>query len=65
MADESSPLISDEPIPDTHLSLMERFAAWIILSQILNFNNILGCVFILIGVLLSQLLPELKLSKNK
>jgi len=40
-------------------------AAWIILSQILNFNNILGCVFILIGVLLSQLLPEMKLSKNK
>tara|TARA_B100000579_G_scaffold204656_1_gene167286 strand:- start:1047 stop:1943 length:897 start_codon:yes stop_codon:yes gene_type:complete len=40
-------------------------AAWIILSQILNFNNILGCIFILVGVLLSQLLPEMKLSKNK
>ncbi len=40
-------------------------AAWIILSQILNINNILGCVFILVGVLFSQLLPELKLSKNK
>ena len=40
-------------------------AAWIILSQILNINNILGCVFILAGVLFSQLLPELKLSKNK
>ena len=35
-------------------------AAWIILSQILNFNNILGCTFILIGVLISQLVPELK-----
>ena len=35
-------------------------AAWLILSQVLNINNILGCVFILIGVLLSQLLPELK-----
>ena len=37
MADESSPLISDEPIPDTHLSLMERFAAWIILSSLILF----------------------------
>ena len=35
-------------------------AAWIILSQILNFNNILGCSFILIGVLISQLVPEIK-----
>ena len=35
-------------------------AAWLILSQVLNINNILGCVFILIGVLLSQLLPEIK-----
>ena len=35
-------------------------AAWIILSQILNFNNILGCTFILIGVLISQLVPEIK-----
>ena len=34
-------------------------AAWIILSQILNFNNILGCAFILIGVLISQLVPEI------
>ena len=32
-------------------------AAWIILSQVLNFNNILGCTFILFGVLFSQLLP--------
>ena len=35
-------------------------AAWIILSQILNINNILGCIFILIGVLISQLIPEIK-----
>jgi len=35
-------------------------AAWIILSQILNINNILGCIFILAGVLISQLIPEIK-----
>tara|TARA_Y100001970_G_scaffold67723_1_gene86340 strand:- start:9572 stop:10468 length:897 start_codon:yes stop_codon:yes gene_type:complete len=35
-------------------------AAWIILSQILNMNNILGCFFILIGVLISQLVPLTK-----
>jgi len=40
-------------------------AAWIILSQILNFNNILGCSFILVGVLISQLLPEINISKHK
>ncbi len=32
-------------------------AAWFLLSQILNINNILGCLFILCGVLISQLLP--------
>ena len=32
-------------------------AAWIILSQILDFNNIIGCTLILGGVLLSQLVP--------
>ena len=32
-------------------------AAWFLLSQILNFNNILGCFFILCGVIISQLLP--------
>ncbi len=37
-------------------------AAWIILDQILNINNILGCSFILAGVLLSQLVPEIKRS---
>ena len=35
-------------------------AAWILLSQVLNLNNILGCSFILIGVLFSQLMPEIK-----
>ena len=35
-------------------------AAWIILNQILNINNILGCMFILLGVLFSQLMPGLK-----
>ena len=40
-------------------------AAWIILSQILNINNILGCCFILVGVLISKLLPEINFSKHK
>tara|TARA_B100001179_G_scaffold230488_1_gene218158 strand:- start:467 stop:1369 length:903 start_codon:yes stop_codon:yes gene_type:complete len=40
-------------------------AAWIILSQILNINNILGCCFILVGVLISQLLPEINFFKHK
>ena len=32
-------------------------SAWIILSQILGINNIIGCLLILSGVLLSQLVP--------
>jgi len=32
-------------------------AAWIILNQILDMNNIIGCLLILSGVLLSQLAP--------
>ena len=35
-------------------------AAWFLLSQILNINNLLGCFFILCGVLISQLFPLLK-----
>ena len=35
-------------------------AAWFLLNQILGINNILGCFFILCGVLLSQLLPLMK-----
>ena len=38
-------------------------SAWIILSQILVFNNIIGCVLILGGVLFSQLVPIYQ-SKN-
>ena len=35
-------------------------AAWFLLNQILGLNNLLGCFFILCGVLLSQLLPLIK-----
>ena len=35
-------------------------AAWFLLNQILDINNLLGCFFILCGVLLSQLLPLVK-----
>ena len=35
-------------------------AAWFLLNQILGINNLLGCFFILCGVLLSQLLPIMK-----
>ncbi|WP_262590109.1 DMT family transporter [Candidatus Pelagibacter communis] len=38
-------------------------AAWFILNQVLDINNILGCFFILCGVLLSQLLPLIKREK--
>ena len=37
-------------------------AAWFLLNQILGINNLLGCFFILCGVLLSQLLPLVKRS---
>ena len=37
-------------------------AAWFLLNQILGINNLLGCFFILCGVLLSQLLPLMKKS---
>jgi len=35
-------------------------AAWILLNQILDINNLFGCLFILLGVLFSQLIPILK-----
>ena len=35
-------------------------AAWYLLDQILGVDNLLGCFFILSGVLLSQLLPSFK-----
>ena len=37
-------------------------AAWFLLNQILGINNLLGCFFILCGVLVSQLLPLMKRS---
>ena len=37
-------------------------AAWLLLNQVLGINNLLGCFFILCGVLLSQLLPLIKRS---
>jgi drug/metabolite transporter (DMT)-like permease len=35
-------------------------AAWILLNQILDINNLFGCLFILLGVLFSQLVPIFK-----
>ena len=35
-------------------------AAWFLIDQVLGINNLIGCLFILIGVLFSQLLPLLK-----
>ena len=35
-------------------------AAWILLSQVLDINNLFGCLFILFGVLFSQLAPIIK-----
>jgi drug/metabolite transporter (DMT)-like permease len=40
-------------------------AAWIILDQILNINNVIGCVLILIAVIFSQLAPDIKKIKNR
>ena len=37
--------------------VIAAIAAWLILSQILGLNNIIGCLLILGGVLLSQLAP--------
>ena len=37
-------------------------AAWILLNQILDINNLFGCLFILFGVLFSQLAPIFKKS---
>lgn len=37
-------------------------AAWFLLNQFLGINNLLGCFFILCGVLISQLLPLIKKS---
>ena len=40
-------------------------AAWIILDQVLGLDNLIGCFFILVGVIISQILPEIKFSRNK
>lgn len=40
-------------------------AAWILLSQVLEINNILGCIFILCGVLISQLIPLINQKQEK
>ena len=37
--------------------VVAAIAAWVILNQILGFNNIIGCLLILGGILLSQLAP--------
>jgi drug/metabolite transporter (DMT)-like permease len=37
--------------------VVATIAAWVILNQILELNNIIGCVLILGGILLSQLAP--------
>ena len=39
-------------------------AGWIILNQMLDFSNILGCFIILIAVILSQITPSLGSSKS-
>ena len=41
-------------------SVFAAIAAWIILDQVLGVNKILGCFFILIGVIISQVLPTKK-----
>jgi len=37
--------------------IFAAIAAWMILNQILDLNNIIGCTLILVGILLSQLAP--------
>ena len=37
--------------------VIAAIAAWIILNQILDLNNMIGCTLILGGILLSQLAP--------
>jgi len=40
-------------------------AAWIILDQVLDLNNIIGCCLILSGILLSQIAPIYEKTKSK
>ena len=44
------------------VGVFATIAAWFLLNQILGINNLLGCFFILCGVLISQLLPMIKRS---
>ena len=37
--------------------VIAAIAAWIVLNQFLGLNNIIGCILILSGILLSQLAP--------
>ena len=39
-------------------SVFAAIAAWFILDQILDINNIIGCILILVAVIFSQLLPQ-------
>ena len=40
--------------------VIAAIAAWVILNQTLDLNNIVGCMLILVGILLSQLAPIYK-----
>ena len=46
-------------------SVFATIAGWIILSQFLDTNKILGCVFIFAGVVMVQLLPLYAKKTNK
>ena len=46
-------------------SVFAAIAAWIILNQYLEIDNIIGCVLILAGVIFSQILPEAKKTNNR
>jgi drug/metabolite transporter (DMT)-like permease len=39
-------------------------AGWLILGEVLTTRGLWGCTFIMIGMLLSQLLPDLKLKRS-
>ena len=45
--------------------VVAAISAWVILNQILGINNIIGCLLILSGVLLSQLAPIYKKTTSK
>ena len=46
-------------------SVFAAIAAWLILNQVLDIDNIAGCILILLGVIISQILPELKKTNYK